>query len=78
MAALQNTSEPARQPRISGGQTAAGPANGVATPPSNIPTPPPPPGSGPDMDQDDGEFEDDIRCYVLYDFQGNVSLRFIN
>ncbi len=77
MAALQKTEPPAREPFFSGqgGGAPAQAANGVpAPPPSNIPEPPPPPGSAA-MDQDDGEFEDDIRCYVLYDFQGEMTSR---
>ena len=59
------------------GQAATAPLSdandGIAPPPSNVPEPPPPPGTAM-VDQDDGEFEDDIRCYVLYDFQGTVSV----
>ena len=44
-------------------------------PPSNIPEPPPYPGT--EVDAGDNEFEDDIRCYVLYDFQGTVHGKFI-
>lgn len=72
MAALQNTDEPSRQPLYGGKRTSVQnpPANGVSPSPSNIPAPPPLPGT--EIDNDDGEFEDDIRCYVLYDFQGKM------
>ena len=75
MAALENSEPPPRQPLYSGQAGASPPAqatNGVPSPPAdNIPAPPPLPGTAVG-DQEDGEFEDDIRCYVLYDFQGIV------
>lgn len=74
LAAIQNTSPPSRQPFYSGhpGSTVPPqPTNGVSPPPGNVPEPPPPPSSAA-VDNDDGEFEDDLHCYVLYDFQGKI------
>lgn len=74
MAILEKTEQPVKQPTYSGQNVPAPPShhssNGdPAPPPANIPDPPPYHGTN-EVDQADGEFEDDIRCYVLYDFQG--------
>ncbi|XP_046845264.1 formin-binding protein 1-like [Xenia sp. Carnegie-2017] len=74
LAILEKTEQPVKQPTYSGQNVPAPPShhssNGEpAPPPANIPDPPPYHGTN-EVDHADGEFEDDIRCYVLYDFQG--------